>query len=170
MELYNRESINDLIFISHRGNINGKDPSRENSLEYLLAAMDDGYDVEFDVRYVDNRFWLGHDEPQWSVDYSFLQGEKKWVHCKNIEAFCELHDDPSVNCFWHENDKYTLTSRLFVWAMIGEPCCRGAICVLPEYSKRVYPSSELEICAGICSDYISKYKAAHEVRKNIRRK
>ena len=170
MELYNHELASDkLTFISHRGNINGKDVAKENSIEYLLAAMDDGYDIEFDVWHVDGKFWLGHDKPQWFVDYSFLQGEKKWVHCKNMEAFCKLHDDPSVNCFWHENDKYTLTSKLYVWAMVGEQVCRGAICVLPEYSKRIYKLEEMECCAGICSDYISKYRVAHEVRNIIKK-
>jgi hypothetical protein len=169
MDLYNKEVATEgLIFIAHRGNIFRKIPERENSLEYLLEALDKGYNIEFDVRYIDGRFYLGHDEPQYFVDYSFLQGEKKWVHCKNIEALMELHDDASVHCFWHDNDQYTLTNKLYVWGRVGEPCRQGAICSLPEYSEHKYTLQELDTATGICSDFIGKYKSVHNVRQHLK--
>ena len=36
-------------FISHRGNINGRNSEMENHPEYIMAALREGYDVEIDV-------------------------------------------------------------------------------------------------------------------------
>ena len=34
--------------IAHRGNINGRNKKRENEIEYILEALNLGYDVEID--------------------------------------------------------------------------------------------------------------------------
>ena len=43
------------LLLAHRGNINGKQPDRENSPSYILEAIDAGYSVEVDV-------WLSEGE------------------------------------------------------------------------------------------------------------
>ena len=53
-----------MILISHRGNINGKNESLENSKSYIKRALDLGYDVEVDVWFNNKTFYLGHDEPK----------------------------------------------------------------------------------------------------------
>ncbi len=55
--------------IAHRGNTQGPNPERENSPEYIEEALNAGYDVEVDVWYdcATEKFWLGHDEPQYDV-------------------------------------------------------------------------------------------------------
>ncbi len=42
-----------MILISHRGNINGKNEIRENSIFYIMEALSMGFDVEIDVWNVD---------------------------------------------------------------------------------------------------------------------
>ena len=54
-----------MIFISHRGNLDGLNPDRENSPDYIDEAIKLGFDVEVDVRTKDGQLWLGHDEPQY---------------------------------------------------------------------------------------------------------
>lgn len=154
--------------ISHRGNVNGKNIEKENSLEYLLEALDEGFDIEFDVWFVDNNFYIGSNQPKQLIDYSFLQGKRKWINCKNPEAFFMLYDDPSVHCFYLDDNKYTLTNCKYI--ITTGKICKDAICLLPECSEKKYTSEELESCAGICSDYIVKYKIAHEVRQNIKKR
>jgi len=39
-----------MLKIAHKGNINGPDPSRENTLEYLIGASEAGYGIELDLR------------------------------------------------------------------------------------------------------------------------
>ena len=43
-----------MILIAHRGNINGSMIEKENSPSYLEEAINLGYHVETDVRYINN--------------------------------------------------------------------------------------------------------------------
>jgi len=141
--------------ISHRGNLNGPNPSRENRLDYIQEALDMGYDVEIDVWISDTSIYLGHDLPETKVPLEWLleRSEKLWIHCKNIAAMVYLKEYGELNVFWHEADKITLTSRSFIWAFPGMQPINKSIAVLPEmYDEPV------DNCCGVCSDYISNYR------------
>jgi len=83
-----------MFLISHRGNINGPDQAKENSISYILKAIDLGYNVEIDVWFIDNSFYLGHDQPQYKINHDFLINEKLWCHAKNINALIEMNNYP----------------------------------------------------------------------------
>jgi hypothetical protein len=143
--------------ISHRGNINGKNVL-ENNPNYILNCLDMGYECEIDVRLENDKWVLGHDFPQYEIDEKFLNIPGLWLHAKNIITFHELLN-LNLNCFFHETDQCTLTSKGFIWTYPG--CTLGikgkinnSICVLPE----LYPYLEEFNCIGICSDYIENYK------------
>ena len=74
--------------ISHRGNIRGRVPGRENAPSYIDCALGNGYDVEIDVWSLDGEFWLGHDGPQYKVTWNwfFKRQDNLWLHCKNAQA------------------------------------------------------------------------------------
>jgi hypothetical protein len=141
-----------MYLISHRGNTNGPKKKLENSPKYIYQALESGYNVEIDVRYVGGFFYLGHDTADYKIEKSFLLSDGLWCHAKNVEALEELK---KLNCnyFWHDNDDYTLTSNGFIWAYPGRKLTKNSICVLPEKSdyKKIH-------CAGICSDFIERYK------------
>lgn len=140
-----------MLYISHRGNINGADPKKENNPEYIIEALEKNFEVEVDVRFLNNAFYLGHDNPEYKINNSFIRQKKLWFHAKNIEALYELQKI-NVNCFWHENDAVTLTSNGFIWTYPGKELTLNSICVLPEKNNIKNFN-----CAGICSDYILKY-------------
>ena len=71
-----------MIWIAHRGNINQREPKLENHPDYLMAAIEKGFDVEVDVWLVENHWFLGHDEPQYKVEASFLAHSSMWLHAK----------------------------------------------------------------------------------------
>ena len=100
--------------ISHRGNVRGPIPDRENRPSYIDCAIGNGYDVEIDVRLIAGQLWLGHDEPQYKVEHSWLQPRKEylWIHCKNLEAAKECWEYQS---FCHTSDPYTYTTTGKVW-------------------------------------------------------
>ena len=109
------------INIAHRGNISGK-TNRENQQEYLLHAIESGYDVEFDLWRINESLFLGHDEPQYPVKEDFLLevGHAAWIHCKNLDALYFLNTTfPHLNYFWHQDDSYTLTSQGYIWTYPG---------------------------------------------------
>jgi hypothetical protein len=61
-----------MILISHRGNISGPNPERENHPDYILEALQAGYEVEIDVWFVDGKFKLGHDGPQYDFPFELI--------------------------------------------------------------------------------------------------
>ena len=145
-----------MILISHRGNLEGKQPKLENHPNYIDKALKEGYDVEIDVWVIENDFYLGHDEPQYKTTQEWLNRRcnKLWIHCKNIEAvewFNSLCD--TYNYFWHQEDTLTLTSKGYMWVYPGKQPINQSIAVMPELFN-----DDTDSCLGICSDYISKYK------------
>ena len=141
-----------MILISHRGNLEGKKENLENHPDYIEEAKKKGFDVEIDVWFIKNNFFLGHDEPQFKVDSKFLEDHKLWCHSKNSDALRELS---KLNChyFWHNTDDYTITSKGFIWIYPGKPILKNGICVMPE--KIINMNID---CKGICSDFIESYK------------
>lgn len=144
--------------ISHRGNIFGPNPKLENNPLYIEFALDLGFDVEIDVWIKDDRFYLGHDEPQYEVSNKFLIKDNLWIHAKNLEALSKLRLFTNIRYFWHDQDLYTLTSNHIIWSYPGAKLNETTICVLPERcGDDYYLKEDLEGCYGICSDYIEKY-------------
>jgi hypothetical protein len=144
-----------MILISHRGNTNGKLDSLENEPKYIDSAISKGYDVEIDVWLINDILYLGHDEPQYDVDFSWFIDRigKLWIHCKNIGAILFFKNNHyEFNYFWHQEDTLTLTSLNFIWVYPGNQPIKNSIAVLPEIHN-----DNINDCIGICSDYIEKY-------------
>lgn len=151
-----------MILISHRGNINGKCTEKENNPSYILTAISEGFDVEVDVWFIKNNWFLGHDRPEFEIDFEWLDQKSGllWVHCKNtaaVEEFKRLEiekDYRSINYFFHNKDDITLTSHGFIWKFPGISHINNSINVMPEIHNE-----DVKNCAGVCSDYIFKYKS-----------
>lgn len=146
-----------MILISHRGNTNGKFESYENEPNYIDKAIREGYDVEVDVWYVGEQLYLGHDKPDYGVDFRWFRDRltKLWIHCKNIESLKYFNDcGYDLNYFWHQKDDVTITSNGYFWTYPGKKLTTHSIAVLPE----IVENWDLTECLGICSDYIKKYK------------
>lgn len=141
--------------IAHRGNINGVNLDKENSQPYIEDSINKGFDCEIDIWLVNKKIFLGHDFPQIETSNSFLSSFKNslWIHCKNLDAlnyFLSL--DEKFNFFWHEKDKFTLTSLGYIWTYPNN--------LVNEWSVIVDNSSKTTNynCYGVCSDYIYRYE------------
>lgn len=153
-----------MIYISHRGNIAGRQPQLENNPNYIYEAIGKGFDVEVDLRYKDGKIFLGHDKPQYFLENSFIDdcAEYLWVHCKDKESLKYALDE-GLNCFFHKSDDYTLTSRGYVWAFPGIAKANSStIAVLPELFRTVEEIKDLDYY-GYCSDIIEYIRSAHNV-------
>ena len=135
--------------ISHRGNLVGQDISWENHPDYIKAAVSIGFDVEIDVWYISGTLFLGHDSPQYSINENFLKDLPLWCHAKNIEAL-EYMVNANLHCFWHETDKFTLTSEGIIWTYPGQITGNHSVIVTNE------PLSTNKIF-GVCTDYPFTY-------------
>ena len=144
--------------IAHRGNVYGKIESRENSPDYIMEALNLGFDVEIDVWVIDNRIYLGHDAPHYEIEKEFLFNDRFWCHAKNHAALTMMiMEKDLIHCFSHNSDVYILTSRGIIWAYTGKPVNEETICVMPENCNN-YSNDDLKNCLGICSDLVAKYK------------
>jgi len=143
-----------MIYISHRGNIYGKQPDKENSIVYIEEALKKYY-VEIDVWKKGECLFLGHDNPKYLVDSEFIYTNRKKLlcHAKNIQALTYLHGR-NIHCFWHNEDEYTITSKGLIIALPSK-WNEQTICMLPETYDLKY--EEIKNCVGICSDKIGEY-------------
>lgn len=149
-----------MLLISHRGNVRGKQAEFENSPPFIDIALQKFY-VEIDIRRVEQHFWLGHDNPQYKINEEWLleRKHKLIIHCKDIESL-SYFSGTSYHYFWHQEDKYTLTSAGLIWAYPGMAVNKGAraIAVMPENFN-----TPLINFSGICSDYISEYDKTNTI-------
>lgn len=146
-----------MILISHRGNLSGADPKTENHPDQICRALAAGFDVEVDVWFVDGKWFLGHDKPQYEVkdlDFSWRRSHI-WAHAKNLDALYQLatnHQDGPY--YWHQEDAHALTSNGFIWAYPGQQLTPKSIWVMPERSVDIKDIRKHPECSGICSDFI----------------
>lgn len=149
-----------MIFIAHRGNINGPNLDKENSPKYIDRAINIGFDAEIDIWIKEHSLFLGHDKPEYSIDFKWLQDRisKLWIHCKNVEAIVFFQECAyKFNYFWHQNDDITLTSKNYIWTYPGKQPIKNSIAILPEINN-----DDISYCIGACSDYIQTYKIKNE--------
>tara|TARA_R100000008_G_C3523787_1_gene135445 strand:+ start:114 stop:554 length:441 start_codon:yes stop_codon:yes gene_type:complete len=139
-------------FISHRGNVNGRNELMENHPLAIQMAMNAGFDVEVDVWFTKAGWYLGHDKPQYAINPTFLSKEGLWCHAKDIETLKQMLLYPQIHCFWHQTDDVTLTSRNFIWTYPGKESTENSVCVLANKDDKIP-----EKCFGICSDFIMEY-------------
>jgi hypothetical protein len=145
-------------WILHRGNNTGPNSVENNPLE-LLKLLKDGYEIEIDLWYKDNKFYLGHDRAEYEIEKSFLDNSGLWIHCKDAITLEFMNvNKKHLNYFYHTNEDYVLTSRGYIWCYVGKPPLEGSVIVMPEKALESYTWSNLILknCI-ICSDYKIDY-------------
>tara|TARA_Y100000294_G_C8420152_1_gene282448 strand:- start:227 stop:679 length:453 start_codon:yes stop_codon:yes gene_type:complete len=148
-----------MIFISHRGNINGINKDRENTIRYINEALSEGFNVEVDIWYKNKNFYLGHDNPKTKISTKFLKNRKIWCHAKNFEAIV-MSKQNNLHFFWHQNDDYVLTSKGIIWTYPGKKLFKNSVNLMPENQKSKINFKKKYF--GICSDYIEYYKRIYK--------
>lgn len=158
-----------MMIISHRGNLTGPNPETENTVEAIEKALSLGYDVEIDVWFLVDSFWLGHDKPERKFDlmklYEWTRNHNVYLHCKNnlaLQMFIKNPANmlPNVYPFMHDIDPCILLRDDLIWVhpeyvhgfqSIPENC----IAVLPKCKHIVNIAEDLVLTKffGICTDY-----------------
>ena len=145
--------------ISHRGNIDGPIPERENAPSYIDTAIQLGYDVEVDVRLINNNeIWLGHDAPQYRLEMSWIEKRqnKLWFHCKDVASAMKFSELLNLIFFCHSQDPYVLTSNGYLWIhdMTVSPTNK---CIVPFIDGSGRPQNNAAPY-GICTDFVLNYR------------
>lgn len=143
-----------MLKISHRGNIWGPNSAYgENSPMSVDSAIAYRYACEVDLWLVDRRLFLGHDKPEYEIDTKWLKerSEFLYIHAKSLATLNWLLGS-EYNYFWHENDKFTLTSDNKIWTYPGNEVTGNSIVVCrDENETKEYLEKNLY---GVCSDYL----------------
>jgi hypothetical protein len=139
--------------IAHRGNVEGPNPSKENHPLYVESAISLGFDVEIDVWWENDHFYLGHDNPQYPINPKFLDKFGLWIHAKNLSALRWL-TTTNLEYFWHQEDNFTLTSHNYIWTYPGKELTQRSVCVMPEWEDSTLQNIRNINCYAICSDYV----------------
>ena len=146
--------------IAHRANLYGPLKDKENTLDQIYKSIEYGFDVEIDLRIINQEIFLGHDQANELISLNKLLkiSNYLWIHCKNIDAleyFNENNFNNVFNYFWHQEDKYTLTSKGYIWSYPGTNLTPNSINVLPEWSCEINKLKLLkkDNVYGICTDY-----------------
>jgi hypothetical protein len=133
--------------ISHRGNLNGPDQFLENNPFHIQDLIKKNLDVEIDVWYLSEGYFLGHDEPIYKIDESLLESDKLWCHAKNLAALYKMLKNSKIHCFWHEEDDFTITSKGYIWTYPEKE--------VTDMSIIVSNNKVTKNCYGVCTDFIN---------------
>ena len=151
-----------MIYISHRGNLIGVVPERENSLSYIDECLNAGFHCEIDLRMRNGLPHLGHDYAQYPVSGSWLwqRKDRLWIHVKEYDALVWLTEEsgiPEPMYFCHESDRYTLTSNGYIWSHDLKNKMTDK-CIVPLLSlESVYNYNQSGFYA-VCSDFVEECK------------
>lgn len=146
--------------ISHRGNLRGPIPNKENRPSYIDCAISLGFDVEIDVRVFENELYLGHDTPDYKVTIEWLKLRKEnlWLHCKDLEAVKKICKS-NLNFFCHENDEFTIVSNNKIWLHnLKLKTNKDTIIPLLNETQLKSYSNLLHNVYGVCSDFVFNIK------------
>lgn len=149
--------------ISHRGNLNGRISQLENYPTYINWAIENGFDVEIDLRMSDGKLYLGHDTPDNRVDLQWLINRNKslWVHCKDLEsvAYCE-----KLRVFCHTQDPFCIVYPKHIW--VHDLSLKlNKNCIIPLLSKEDidnFDFTRVDDLGGICTDFPKYLKEKYE--------
>lgn len=145
-------------WILHRGNNNGPNTIENNPIK-LLSLIENCYEIEIDLWYRDNRFYLGHDFPEYEIEEEFLEQNGLWIHCKDAKTLEYVNlNKRYLHYFYHTNEDYVLTSKGYIWCFVGKPALENSVVVMPEKALSYYTYEELisKNCI-VCSDYLEDY-------------
>lgn len=142
--------------ISHRGNVRNKLVADENKPSYIDGAIKSGYDVEVDIRYVDDNFYLGHDTPDYKVNEKWILDRSSHLlfHCKDIRSTEEIMSRSwNLHYFSHLTDPYVLTSHGYIW-VDNISLDLNDKCIIPLLSMENIRSYNTKIIYAVCTDYV----------------
>ena len=155
--------MKNIKYIAHRGNLEGKNFNLENVPSYIDRALDFGFDAEIDLRMVEDALYLGHDEPQYFINETWLKerSSKLWVHAKDINSAMWLAEKDWVQYFCHQSDEFTITNNGWLWCH-AQKVELTSRCIIPLLSLDDIKKYNRVDFGGVCTDYVyeafSKFK------------
>lgn len=169
-----------MIIIAHRANNESK-RFTENSFGAILSSLLLGFHLELDIWYINDDFYLGHDDGIYKIEkrelleINFEFGNRIFWHAKNIETLKEIIKEKVLfinsDYFFHQSDDCTLTSKNIIWTYPGRELYENSIAVMPEnvssdYERYVQDLFLNNQIIGVCTDYPLKWNKLKKGKEN----
>ena len=151
-----------MLYISYRGIYDGTNYEDANTPSQLGKAMGMGFSCMIDIWKVDDKFYLGSDQPLTEVTEKYIQGNRWWINARNTAMQNWL---PTQNQKLYPNWFYFTTPTPpppYVTASNGKlitpgtvPIYNDSVIFLPEIDdKGLFSTVHLRNYA-ICSTYLT---------------
>lgn len=143
-----------MLIISHRGNVSGPNPSRENSPSFIDEAISNNFIVEVDLWIGTDTVKLGHDFADYDISLGWLMDRREniIIHAKNLSAVQYLYRK-DLHWFYHNNEPVVLTSKGWMWCYPGNYLADG---ITVQFGK---PDLNIPKIHGICTDYPLEFRS-----------
>jgi hypothetical protein len=149
-----------MIYISYRGIFDGNNFEDANTPNQLGKAFNYGVSVMTDVWRIDNKLYLGNDQPVTEVTEKYLQGNKWYINARNTDMQHWLSTQPSKlypNWFY-----FPIPNPISIPVSNGKFIVPGTVAInensivyLPEIADRGLFSTVKLKCFAVCSSYLS---------------
>jgi hypothetical protein len=142
--------------ICHRGLLAGPNPALENNPAILELNFNYKLTSECDVWFTDDKFFLGHDNPTFAIDWTWIIERKDYLllHAKTAETFVEMKrrndaEGLGLDIFYHTDEDIILTTGGKCIVYPGQPVLENCMSMMPERE----PDIDRSNAAQICSDF-----------------
>lgn len=148
-----------MIYISYRGVFDGNNFQDANTPNQITKAMNFGFNVMIDVWKVNDKFYLGNEQPTTEVTAKYLQNKRFWLNARNNAMITFLQSEPAKN---YPNWFYfpSMPPPAYVTASNGKlitpgnvPINNNSVIFLPEITDTAMFSTVHLRCFGIVSSY-----------------
>lgn len=145
----------DGIIISHLGNLNGRQPEKENTLPYLQTALKLGWHICVDVTFQYGTFLLPALNNKYApVPPAFFSNQRVWCRASDaitLDALCNIN----AHTFPVAMADVVLTSAQFLWTLPPTILTPRSIAVFPEFADSDWMAENEH--AGICTNHPEVY-------------
>ena len=142
-----------MLLISNKGNIEGENLDLENTPDYIESTINQGYNVKIDLKYKNDKLYLGEITSDTEVEWSWLLkwSDYLWINCRDTKTLSFfLENGQKFNFFYNYLDLVTMTSKGFAWS-VENPDSKGTI--VYDIDNDLNPIDVL----GVCSNWVSKW-------------
>lgn len=153
-----------MIYIAYRGLFYGEDPQKENTPDQVSTALRIGFNASVDAWRIDNKLYLGSNQPLYEVSEKYLQNRRLWINCCNSDMYDWIQkQNPKlyINYFYipyGPTPDYAVTNKNYYWNYLSTPFSNPTIMVLPEsYDRGLLSTIDLRTL-GICSMFLAFIK------------
>lgn len=149
-----------MVYIAYRGLFHGEDPQSENTPNQVSTALRYGFNASVDAWRVDNKIYLGSNQPLYEVSEKYLQNNRLWINCCNTDMYTWIQSQkPKLyphyfNIPYGPTPDYAVTNQGYYWNFLSTIPNNPTIMVLPEsYDRGLYSTIHLRTY-GICSMFL----------------